>query len=84
MGAEISQAGTERQNSRSPKEIVIRSMQNQSMVDKRDERARGSYSYDHTSESKRQYIGSGTYTQRGHEQGDTAGVSGTGRIFVGE
>jgi len=39
-------------------------------------------SYDHTSESKRQYIGSGTYTQRGRA-GDTAGVSGTGRIFVG-
>jgi len=48
MDTKIPKEGTERQNSRPPEGIIIQSMQNQSMVDKRNECTSGSYSYDHT------------------------------------
>lgn len=44
MDTEIPKAGTEGQNSRPRQGIVIRGMQDQPMVDKRDEHRRGSYS----------------------------------------
>ena len=83
MDTEISEASPAGQNSRPPEAALVRSVSDEPVVDRGDQRPGGPRACVDSDQSAEQRVGSGADVEGRDVSGDPEGIPGDGRVPVG-